>query len=64
VQLVEPTQLATGVHAGQVSAIPSSSHRPVAQLVHCESVAELQVTNDVHWATAVQGWHWPLPSSR
>jgi hypothetical protein len=64
VQLVEPAQWSTGVHAGQLSAFPSSSHRPVAQLVHCESVAELHSTNDVQPATGVQGWHWPLPSGQ
>ena len=54
-QVGEPAQWLIGVHAGQVSGLPWSSHRPAAQIMHCESMAELQVSGDVHCATGLQG---------
>jgi hypothetical protein len=56
-------QSATDAHAGQLSAGPSSSQVPAAQLVHCESVAEVHVTSDVHSLIGVHGRQVP-PASR
>jgi hypothetical protein len=48
VQLTWPVQFAMPVHASQVSAGPlSSSQKPVAHWVHCEVVAEAQVSGEV-----------------
>lgn len=45
----DDVQPVTGVHAGQLSTIPFWRKKPGSQFVHCEVVAETQVSALLQW---------------